>query len=205
MTPETPASYATPPAPPEPWRLPAHRRVGVLFLILTEAALFTIFVIAYLFYIGKSLNPPYPHQVLEFPYFGTVALLASSITVVIAEKALARNALGKFHLWLGITIALGLGFIGYTAKEWYRLIYHDGLIISTNVFGSTFYSLVGLHASHVLVGLALLTTCLIAGFRGKLGREHFPHFEAVSWYWHFVDAIWIIVVTVVYIISAKPF
>jgi cytochrome c oxidase subunit III len=83
------------------------------------------------------------------------------------------------------------------------LIYHDGLTLSTNLFGSTFYSLVGLHASHVLVGLILLTLILVASVTGNIKPRHHEHIEMISWYWHFVDGIWAVVVTVVYIIGMQ--
>ncbi len=183
------------------WKLPSFRKVGIITLVLTETALFTIFVVAYLFYIGKSLNGPYPRQVLDLPILGTIALLSSSITVVIAEKAFHKGALGAFHLWWGITIVLGAAFIGFTAEEWHSLITRHGLTISTNVFGSTFYSLVGLHASHVIVGLTLLSLVFILSLLGHVKPDQYERLEMISWYWHFVDAVWIVVFIVVYIIS----
>lgn len=192
---------AAPPLPTE-WKLPSHRKVAIISLIVTESALFTIFVVAYVFYIGKSLNPPYPSQVLDFPLLATICLFSSSFTVVMAEKAFSKSR-AAFHLWWGLTILLGLIFIVYTGIEWYRLIVHDGLWISTNVFGSTFYSLVGLHASHVIVGLVLLSLTWILSLLGKVADDKQEHIEMISWYWHFVDAIWVVVVTVVYIISVR--
>jgi len=195
------ADQAAPPVPAE-WKLPSSRKVAICSLIATESALFSIFVVAYVFYIGRSLNPPYPSQVLDFPLLATIFLLSSSFTVVVAEKAFAKSR-AKFHIWWGVTILLGLAFLIYTGIEWYRLIVHDGLLISTNVFGSTFYSLVGLHASHVIVGLILLSMVGILSLFGKVGDDKQEHIEMISWYWHFVDAVWIVVVTVVYIISVQ--
>ncbi len=184
-----------------PWRLPSIRKVAMICLITTETALFTIFVVAYLFYIGKSLNGPYPYEVLHFPWWASAALFGSSGTIMIAEHYLKKGKHGLFNLWWFITIALGTYFLGFTAYEWYVLIYKEGLTISTNVFGSTFYSLVGLHASHVIVGLFLLTIILISSFRKKIDHEHHEHVEMISWYWHFVDAIWVVVLLVVYVLS----
>ena len=183
------------------WSLPSRRKVGVIGLILTESALFTIFVTAYLFYIGKSLTGPYPSQVLDLPIIATICLLSSSLTVALAERAFRREDNAKFRLWLLVTILLGLEFLGSTAFEWYSLIFRHHLTISTNLFGTTFYSLVGLHASHVIVGLTLLVLVLILSLRGYVTRAHAEHVEMLSWYWHFVDGIWIIVFTVVYIIG----
>ncbi len=175
----------------------------MILIILTETALFTIFVIAYLFYNGKSLGPPYPREVLELPILGTIFLLSSSGTIIMAERKLHEASLRGFHLWWFITFALGAAFLVYTALEWHKLIYLDGLTIATNLFGSTYYSLVGLHASHVVVGLFLIALILIMSLRGKVLARHREHIEMISWYWHFVDAVWVIVFTVVYVIGAK--
>jgi cytochrome c oxidase subunit III len=183
------------------WSLPSRRKIGVIGLILTESALFTIFVVAYLFYIGKSATGPYPNQVLDLPIVATICLLSSSLTVALAERAFRREDNAKFRLWLLVTILLGLEFLGSTAFEWYRLIFRRHLTISTNLFGTTFYSLVGLHASHVVVGLTLLVLVLILSLRGYVKQIHAEHIEILSWYWHFVDGIWVIVFTVVYIIG----
>lgn len=183
------------------WSLPSRRKVGVIGLILTESALFTIFVTAYLFYIGKSATGPYPNQVLDLPILATIFLLSSSVTVVLAERAFRGGNYGRFRLWWLITILLAAAFLGSTAIEWRRLIFRDNLTISTNLFGTTFYSLVGLHASHVIVGLILLVLVLILSLRGYVTRAHAEHVEMLSWYWHFVDGIWVIVFTVVYIIG----
>ena len=195
------AHALTLPAESGEWSLPSRRKAGVIGLILTESALFTIFVTAYLFYIGKSITGPYPNQVLDLPILATICLLSSSVTVVLAERAFRLGNTGGFRLWWLITIVLGAVFLGFTALEWQRLIFRDHLTISTNLFGTTFYSLVGLHASHVIVGLILLVLVLILSLRGHVTRAHAEHVEMLSWYWHFVDGIWIIVFTVVYIIG----
>lgn len=183
------------------WTLPSRRKVAVLCLICTEAALFTIFVVAYIFYIGKSLTGPYPAQELEIPILATICLLSSSVTIVLAERAFRRARTGGFQLWWLITILLAAIFLGSTASEWQRLIFKNHLTISTNLFGTTFYSIVGLHASHVIVGLILLVLVLILSLRGYVRQAHAEHIEMLSWYWHFVDGVWVIVFTVVYIIG----
>jgi cytochrome c oxidase subunit III len=185
----------------EDWVLPYHGTVAMLALILAETAIFGIFVVAYIYYIGKSLTGPYPRQVLELPIFNTVCLLSSSFTIWIAERALKRDARGAFRLWWAVTVLLGAIFLVGTGLEWKKLIYHDGLTISTNLFGTTFYSLVGLHASHVIVGLTMLSIVLFFSLTGKLKREHSRQLEVLSLYWHFVDGVWVVVFTVVYIIG----
>jgi cytochrome c oxidase subunit 3/cytochrome o ubiquinol oxidase subunit 3 len=180
------------------WKLPDPGRVGVLCLIATEFALFTIFVVAYAFYIGKSITGPTPAQVLELPILPTMCLLSSSLTVTMAERALKASSLGGFNTWTGITILLGLEFLRQTAIEWHHLIVDCHLTITTNLFGTTFYSLVGLHASHVALGLTLLLLTLCLGLRGSMYGQA-RRFELLAWYWHFVDTVWIVVFIVVYV------
>src|ERR1700675_4633055 len=139
------------------WNLPRRGRAGMYFLIAAEAAIFTIFVVAYLFYIGKSLSGPMPRDVLSPPIFYTVCLLSSSLTIHFAGKSLRGGNLRTFGAWWLLTIILGAIFLYGTASEWHRLIYEDGLTITTNLFGTTYYSLVGLHGFHVVVGLASLS------------------------------------------------
>src|SRR4029434_723824 len=111
------------PVEPAEWSLPSRRKAGVIGLITTDSALFTIFVTAYLFYIGKSATGPYPNQVLGLPILATICLLSSSLTVVLAERAFRRGHTGGFRLWWLITILLAVAFLGSTAVEWRRLIF----------------------------------------------------------------------------------
>ena len=173
-------------------------KAGVICLIGTEATIFMIFVIAYVFYIGKSLTGPYPNEVLTLPIWATVCLLSSSLTVEMAVRALRTDARSRFLLWMGLTILLGMEFLRQTAIEWNKLIYHDHLTISTNLFGTTYYSLVGLHASHVVIGLTLLLLVFLLSLSGVKLHVHEHRVELLSWYWHFVDAVWVVVFTVVY-------
>ena len=183
------------------WHLPSKSRVGMTALIVGESALFTIFVVAYVFYMGKSLSGPTPAQVLEIPILATISLLSSSLTIRRAEKAIEDDRMGSFTVWLGATIALAAVFLTGTAFEWKKLIYQDGLTISTNLFGTTFYSLVGLHATHVVVGLFLLTSTFIFSVFGWVDSRQSERFGVVALYWHFVDAVWIVVFTIVYLIG----
>jgi cytochrome c oxidase subunit 3/cytochrome o ubiquinol oxidase subunit 3 len=139
--------------------------------------------------------------VLEVPYLASICLLSSSLTIWLAERALHKRAMAQFSLWWGGTILLGLVFMFYTVLEWKKLIYQDGLTVSTNLFGTTYYCLVGLHAFHVIVGLLMLSLTLLFGFMGQLKPEHTERVEVLSLYWHFVDAVWVVVFTVVYIIG----
>jgi cytochrome c oxidase subunit III len=185
----------------QPWVLPSKGRVAMFCLIIAESAIFTIFVVAYVYNIGRSLYGPTPSQVLDIPLFNTVCLLSSSLTIWLAERAIEHGKVKVFGLWWALTWVLGAIFLVGTGVEWYKLIYHDGLTISTNLFGTTFYSLVGLHASHVILGLTALLIVLVFTITGHVREEHAERIQVLALYWHFVDAVWIIVFTVVYIIG----
>jgi cytochrome c oxidase subunit III len=184
----------------ENWRLPSRGRVAMLSLIVGESAIFTIFVVAYIYYIGRSLSGPTP-QVLDVPIINTICLLSSSLTIWMAEHAIERGRMRVFGAWWGLTMLLGMIFLAGTAQEWTRLIVHEGLTIRTNLFGTTFYSLVGLHATHVAVGLIMLSLVMLFTLLGRVEQRHAERIQVLSLYWHFVDAVWVVVFTVVYIIG----
>jgi cytochrome c oxidase subunit 3/cytochrome o ubiquinol oxidase subunit 3 len=183
------------------WTLPARDHVGMICLIIAEASMFTIFVVAYLFYLGKSTSGPTPRDVLSTPIIGTICLLSSSGTIALAGRALARQKMGAFAAAWAATVALGAIFLVGTAREWTRLIREEGLTPATNLFGTTYYSLVGLHALHVTVGLLLLITVLVLALSGRVRARHAEPIEALSLYWHFVDCVWVVVFSVVYVIG----
>jgi len=191
----------TMPDPGLEWKQPSRGRVAMFGLIAAEAAVFTIFVVAYIFYLGKNLSGPTPKDVLTPPLFYTVCLLLSSVTIHVAVRALRRGRLVVFSVWWLATITLGAIFLLGTALEWNRLIYHEGLTIATNLFGTTYYSLVGLHGFHVVVGLLCLSTVMAFTVFGKVKQEHAEGLDVLSLYWHFVDAVWVVVFTVVYVIG----
>jgi cytochrome c oxidase subunit 3 len=189
-----------PEAPPT-WSLPYRGKVAMAGLIVAESAIFTIFVVAYLFYVGKGLSGPTPREVLETPIFYTICLLSSSLTIHLAAKSLTRDRVGAFvRLWL-LTIALGGLFLYGTGQEWHRLIYQHGLTISTNLFGTTYYSLVGLHGFHVTAGLVMLLVVAIFALAGRVRMQESRRVEVLAMYWHFVDAVWVVVFTVVYVLG----
>jgi cytochrome c oxidase subunit 3 len=170
-------------------------------LIAAEAAMFTIFVVAYLFYTGKSLGGPTPQEVLHLPILFTICLLSSSITIHLAVQSWHRGLMSAFARWWLATIVLGAAFLGGTAVEWHDLIYDKGLTIRTNLFGTTYYALVGLHALHVTVGLLALILVSALAYFGHVQREHATRGEVLSLYWHFVDSVWVVVFLVVYVIG----
>jgi len=190
---------------PEIWR-PSRGKVGMATLIAIESFFFAGFIVAYLFYIGKSAHGPFPREVLDLKpvLVSSAALISSSFTVMAAVRALGRGHRGGLTFWLLLTIALGGYFIWGTWVEWRGLIWDKGLTISTNLFGTTFYSLVGFHAFHVCMGLLALSAIWMLGLMGRLkpARDTI-RFELISWYWHFVDVVWVFVFTTVYIVGMR--
>src|ERR1700760_4879295 len=196
------STYSFAPTPQEQvWKLPSPGPVAMVSLIIGESAIFTIFVVAYLFYMGKSLTGPTPQQVLHVPVFFTICLLSSSLTIHLAIRSLRKAKTGAFARWWFLTLFLGATFLAGTAVEWRHLIYDEGLTIQTNLFGTTYYSLVGLHAFHVLMGLLALGLVWLFAMFGKVKREHAERVDTLALYWHFVDTVWVVVFLVVYVIG----
>lgn len=190
--------------PPEPTTArPPHGKVGMLFFLLTEACFFMTLIMTYIFYIGKGPGPT-PREVFDEMWLtvaGTVFLLSSSVTIHFAIAELQKGRLSQFRVWWFATILLGALFLLGTAKEWHGLIYRHNLTIATNLFGSTYYTLVGFHAFHVTLGLVLLSLVFALALAGKVSEHRAENVDLISWYWHFVDVVWIVVFTVVYIIG----
>ena len=182
------------------WRPPSRGKLGMYSLIAAESAVFTIFVVAYLFYLGKSVSGPTP-AILHPPVFLTICLLSSSVTIHSAVASLESGHLRRFALGWALTMVLGAIFLGGTGLEWRHLIREEGLTIQRNLFGTTYYSLVGLHALHVTVGLLLMGTVSVFGWFGLVKREHSERLSVIALYWHFVDAVWVVVFTVVYLVG----
>jgi len=179
---------------------PSRGVVGMACLIIAESAIFGMFIAAYVFYMGKSLSGPTP-AILSPPIFNTVCLLASSLTIVFAERAIVRGKTRLFSIFLIVTILLGVKFLVGTAREWSDLIYNRNLTISTNLFGTTFYSLVGLHATHVILGLLMLSILLVFTLMGRVNESHSERIKVLAMYWHFVDWVWVAVFTTVYLVG----
>jgi cytochrome c oxidase subunit 3 len=195
------AEIASIPQQTETGRAPSKGVVGMTCLIIAESAIFTIFVVAYLYYLGKDISGPTPQQVLELPILNSICLLSSSVTISVAVRALRRGDLKRFSSWWFATIALGAYFLIGTGREWQHLIHDKGLTLQTNLFGTTFYSLVGLHASHVIVGLVALLIVMVFAITSSVKQHHVERAHVLALYWHFVDAVWLVVFTVVYIIG----
>jgi cytochrome c oxidase subunit III len=201
----TAATTSTFPIPPPvgPERNLSPGQWGMLSFLLSEVAIFSTLIVTYLFYVGKDVVGPTPAEALKLPLvlFTTVCLLASSATVHLAERTLERGNQGGFIRWWGATIVLGVLFLLGTAYEWHELVYDQGLTISRNLFGTTFYSLVGLHALHVTGGVVVLLIVLGLAQARQVTSANSAGVGLVSWYWHFVDGVWVVVFTVVYLVG----
>lgn len=182
-------------------------KVGMTCLIITESCFFLAFIVTYLFYIGKDtaqgLAGPTPQEVLglELVLLNSVFLLSSSIWVVLAVRNLMAGRRGAFLFWMFLTIVCGLEFILGTGYEWYGLIVEHELWIDTNLFGTTFFSLVGFHLFHVCIGVAGLSIIFFCGLANVIRPHQHEAVDVFTWYWHFVDAIWIFVFSTVYLIG----
>jgi cytochrome c oxidase subunit 3 len=174
---------------------------GMLSFLLSEVAFFTTLIVVYLSLAKAEQSGPTP-AILGLPLVigTTICLLSSSVTIHFADRMYRKGEYGTFYsLWL-TTIILGIVFLAGTAYEWNDLIRRDGLTISRNLFGTSYYTLVGFHGLHVTVGVIAMTCVLALAKKNHLSGRHGTDIELVSWYWHFVDAVWIVVFTVVYLL-----
>jgi cytochrome c oxidase subunit III len=200
----SPGVLTTFPAPPP---VPQERRLstyqwGMITFLVSEVAFFSTLIVTYVIYIGKDTSGPTP-AILSLPLVvcTTVCLLLSSGTIHIAERSLSAGSRSGFFLWWSATIALGVLFLLGTVYEWNALITHDGLTISRNLFGTTYYTLVGFHALHVTAGVVLMSIILGLAAKDQVTGKHPAAVQLASWYWHFVDVVWVVVFTVVYLIG----
>jgi heme/copper-type cytochrome/quinol oxidase subunit 3 len=178
-------------------RVDRHRLL-MIFFICSESVFFISLIIAYVTYHGA--NGTKPGDVLSVPRTGlfSLALFASSGTLWLAERAHRRQQGGRLRLWLLATIALGVIFLAGQALEWRGLL-AQGVTLSRDLFGTTFFTLTGFHGLHVIVGLLALATITAIGFAGELDGGEEAAIGTVSLYWHFVDAVWVVIFSIIYL------
>jgi len=179
-------------------------KVGMVAFLASEVAFFGTLIMAYVYFLRQTTQgEPNPSQVLHLPLVlaASACLFSSSATIYLAERALARNAVQLFLRWWGLTIGLGAAFLVGTALEWNELIGTRGLTMSRNLFGTTYFTLVGFHALHVTVGVIVMAVVLGLAWRRHITPRNQESVEAVSWYWHFVDGVWVVVFTLVYLVG----
>jgi len=175
---------------------------GMLSFLVSEVAIFGTLIVTFVFYLGRDVGGPTPAELsLSLVVLTTACLLASSGTVHLAERTLEGGNRGGFILWWLATIVLGLVFLGGTAFEWHDLIERQQLTISRNLFGTTYYTLVGLHALHVTGGVTIMLIVLGLALARQVTSANRQSVQLVSWYWHFVDGVWVVVFTVVYLVG----
>lgn len=191
---------------PQPPPIAAERRLsaaewGMIAFLVSEAAFFSTLVVTYVAFVGQDVVGPTPREALSLPLVigTTICLVASSMTIHAAEQSLAAVNQGRFRMLLGVTIALGLAFLAGTAYEWHELIEVHQLTIGRNLFGTTYYTVVGFHALHVTMGVLAMLVVLAISLRGALAQRQHVGVKLVGWYWHFVDGVWIAVFLVVYV------
>ena len=178
------------------------RKMAFWIFIGSECLLFGTLIATYLVYEGRSVVGPTPQEILNIPItsVSTFDLLMSSLAMVMALAAVERGDKLWARAWLAATVMLGLIFLGFQAYEFTTFV-HEGLTLKTNLFGSTFFVLTGFHGGHVAIGVIWLSTLLVRSLQGKLGPEKAVNVEIAGLYWHFVDVVWIVIFTVVYLLQ----
>jgi cytochrome c oxidase subunit 3 len=191
----------------EPNRSFSPAQWGMMAFLLSEAAFFSTLIMVYLVFLGADAQPggrggPTPAEVLSLGLVActTICLLSSSVTIHLAERALSQGGESAFRLWWTVTIGLGVVFLAGTAYEWRELI-GNGLTMRRNLFGTTYYTLVGFHGVHVTAGVLVMLIVLVLSLRHEVSARNPTGVELVAWYWHFVDVVWIVVFAVVYLVG----
>lgn len=182
-----------------------NTKLAMWIFLASDVLLFGALITSYVVYRGRSVVGPYPKDVFDIPYtsVSSFVLLASSLTMVLALAAIQRGDLGRMRLWLLATAMLGMTFVGGQVYE-FTTFYREGLSLTTNLFGTTFYVLTGFHGAHVTIGILMLLTLFSLSFMGRLTERDAMTVELVGLYWHFVDIVWIVIFTVVYLIPTGP-
>jgi cytochrome c oxidase subunit 3/cytochrome o ubiquinol oxidase subunit 3 len=199
------SSAQTIPVPPaiHPEHTLSPAQWGMVSFLLSEVALFSTLIVTYIFYLGRDTTGPRPAEALSLSLVicTTACLVASSATVHVADRTLEKGNQRHFLLWWAITILLGVAFLVGTFFEWRDLISNYDLTIGRNLFGTTYYTLVGLHAVHVTGGVTIMLIVLGLALNRQVTTLNRAGVQLVSWYWHFVDGVWIVVFTVVYLVG----
>lgn len=180
-----------------------NRKLGMWLFLASDCMFFAALIIGYLVYVGKSHVGPYPHDLFDIPLttVSTFVLLMSSLSMVLSVNGAKHGNTKEMRRWLLVTILGGLTFLGFQAYEYTHFI-SSGLTLKTNLFGTSFYGLTGFHGIHVAIGVMWLTGLLIRSYKTDQTREQGIWVDIAGLYWHFVDLVWIVVFTVVYLLDA---
>ncbi|MGH3926846.1 MAG: cytochrome c oxidase subunit 3 [Pseudonocardiaceae bacterium] len=178
-----------------------NRKLGMWAFLGSECLFFGSLISTYLLYRGRSVRGPYPQDVYDIPYtsVSSFVLLMSSLTMVLALNAIQRGDHRRLRAWLLATALLGITFVGGQVFE-FTVFIKEGLTLSRNLFGSSFFVLTGFHGAHVTVGILMLLSLYGMSLAGRLPAERALRVELIGLYWHFVDIVWIVIFTVVYLI-----
>jgi cytochrome c oxidase subunit 3/cytochrome o ubiquinol oxidase subunit 3 len=179
----------------------SNEKIAMWAFLGSECLLFGALISTYLLYRGRSIVGPYPHDVYDIPYtsVSSFVLLMSSLTMVLALAAMQRKDQRRMRVWLLTTALLGTVFIGGQVYE-FTVFYRAGLSLHENLFGSSFFVLTGFHGAHVTIGILMLLSLFTISAKGKLAEDRAETVELIGLYWHFVDVVWIVIFTVVYLI-----
>ena len=181
-----------------------HRKMLMWAFLGSDCLFFGSLIATYLLYKGKSIAGPYPHEVFNIPYTSVSAfvLLMSSLTMVLALAAIQKGDQRGLKVWLLATALLGAIFLGGQYFEFTFFMEHNGLNLTDNLFGTTFFILTGFHGAHVTVGVIILLSFFVMAWRGRVSQSQHLNIELAGLYWHFVDVVWIVIFTVVYLVEA---
>lgn len=179
-----------------------NRKLLMWLFLGSECLFFGSLISAYLLYRDRSVTGPYPEDLFDIPFTSVSAfqLLMSSVSMVLALAAIQRGNLRGMQIWLATTALLGTLFVAGQAYE-FTEFHREGLNLDTNLFGTTFFVLTGFHGTHVAVGVLILLSLLVVSFTGKITPQHSLQIELAGLYWHFVDIVWIIIFTLIYLIQ----
>ena len=180
-----------------------HRKILMWVFLASDCLFFGALISTYMVYRSNVPVGPGPEELFDIPYTSVSAfvLLMSSLTMVLALAALQRGNSRQARLWLLATALQGAVFLGGQFYE-FNLFVDQGLTITTSVFGTSFFVLTGFHGTHVAIGVFMLLTLVGASYMGRLKPKHHLTVELVGLYWHFVDIVWIVIFTVVYLIPS---
>jgi cytochrome c oxidase subunit 3 len=178
-----------------------NRKLGVWVWLGSEAVFFSALIVVYIIMRDKSITGPFPHDVLNVSLTAanTFVLICSSLTMVTALSSIQGGNKQSLWRWLVATMILGMAFLTGQAIE-FTSLFHQGLSLSTNLFGGTFFTLTGFHGAHVLIGVIWIGFVAVRALRGGYNQTNYLMVELTGLYWHFVDLVWIIIFTIVYLL-----
>ena len=179
-----------------------NRKLGMWAFLGSKCLFFGSLISTYLLYRGRSVEGPLPADVYDIPYtsVSSFVLLMSSLTMVLALNAIQKGDHRRLRVWLLATALLGMTFLGGQVYE-FTVFVKEGVTLSRNLFGSSFFVLTGFHGAHVTIGVLMLLVLFGMSVAGRLPTEQSERVELVVLYWHFVDIVWIVIFTVIYLIQ----